>query len=56
VVTAIRSVFKKVTVHNAADLDIRALLDKQQYHDPDGLAEAAGISLPTSRPAKVGCT
>ena len=28
----------------ATDYQIRALLDRQQYHDPEGQAEAAGIS------------
>ena len=29
---------------SGADLQIRSLLDRQQFHDPDGLAEAQGIS------------
>ena len=33
-----------VTIDGGADLKIRALLDRQQYCDPDGLAAAAGIS------------
>jgi len=28
----------------STDFRIRSLLDRQQYHDPDGIAEAAGIS------------
>jgi 2-polyprenyl-3-methyl-5-hydroxy-6-metoxy-1,4-benzoquinol methylase len=38
-----------VTVAGGADLHIRSLLDCQQYADPDGAAEAAGIS-PASWP------
>lgn len=33
-----------VPIDGAADLRIRALLDQQQYADPDGAAERAGIS------------
>lgn len=29
---------------SGADLQIRSLLDRQQFHDPDGMAEAQGIS------------
>lgn len=29
---------------SGADLTMRSLLDRQQYHDPDGEAESAGIS------------
>ncbi len=29
---------------SGADLQIRSLLDRQQFHDPDGLAQAQGIS------------
>jgi 2-polyprenyl-3-methyl-5-hydroxy-6-metoxy-1,4-benzoquinol methylase len=36
--------FQHIEISGGADLDIRALLDRQQYHDPDGMAEAAGIS------------
>lgn len=35
---------EQVSIAGVADLTIRSLLDKQQYADPDGLAEAAGIS------------
>ena len=30
-----------------SDLQLRALLDRQQYHDPDGIAQAEGISSAT---------
>ncbi|KAF0811535.1 hypothetical protein IGB42_03992 [Andreprevotia sp. IGB-42] len=33
-----------IAVATGADLHIRSLLDRQQYHDPLGEAEAAGIS------------
>lgn len=36
--------FDQVTVAGGADLNIRSLLDRQQYADPLGEAEAAGIS------------
>lgn len=36
--------FERVTVAGGADLEIRSLLDRQQYADPLGLAAAAGIS------------
>lgn len=35
---------EQVSVAGVADLTIRSLLNKQQFADPDGLAEAAGIS------------
>jgi len=35
---------QRVAVAGGADLQIRSLLDRQQYADPDGEAEAAGIS------------
>lgn len=35
--------FQRVTVAGGADLEIRSLLDRQQYADPHGEAEAAGI-------------
>ena len=35
---------QRVAVAGGADLQIRSLLDLQQYADPDGDAEAAGIS------------
>lgn len=36
--------FQKVAVAGGADLEIRSLLDRQQYADPLGEAEAVGIS------------
>lgn len=36
--------FQRVAVAGGAGLDIRSLFDKQQYADPIGEAEAAGIS------------
>lgn len=36
--------FQSVGVSGGADLQIRSLLDRQQFHDPEGLALAAGIS------------
>ncbi|QDX79903.1 SAM-dependent methyltransferase [Denitratisoma sp. DHT3] len=36
--------FQQVAVAGGADLEIRSLLDRQQYADPFGIAEAAGIS------------
>ncbi|MDD5297737.1 MAG: methyltransferase domain-containing protein [Rhodocyclaceae bacterium] len=36
--------FQRVGVTGGADLEIRSLLDRQQYADPLGEAEAAGIS------------
>jgi len=36
--------FDQITVAGGADLNIRSLLDRQQYTDPLGEAEAAGIS------------
>lgn len=39
--------FVNVPVTLQPDLKIRALLDRQQYHDPDGEAEAEGISAAT---------
>lgn len=36
--------FERVAVAGGVDLEIRSLLDKQQYCDPLGEAEAAGIS------------
>ncbi len=36
--------FQQVAVAKGGDLEIRALLDRQQYADPLGEAEAAGIS------------
>ena len=33
-----------VAVAGGDDLEIRSLLDRQQYADPDGAAELAGIS------------
>ncbi len=36
--------FQQVAVAGAANLEIRSLLDRQQYTDPLGEAEAAGIS------------
>jgi 2-polyprenyl-3-methyl-5-hydroxy-6-metoxy-1,4-benzoquinol methylase len=41
--------FERVAVAGGADLEIRSLLDRQQYADPLGEAEAAGIS-PASWP------
>lgn len=41
--------FQQVTVAGGAGLHIRSLLDRQQYADPRGEAEAAGIS-PASWP------
>ncbi|WP_028455673.1 class I SAM-dependent methyltransferase [Chitinilyticum litopenaei] len=38
---------QQVHVHSAAPLAIRSLLDKQQFHDPDGSAAAAGITAAT---------
>ena len=36
------------TIHgNGADLQLRSLLDRQQFHDPLGEAERAGISSAT---------
>lgn len=34
---------ERVPVAGGADLEIRSLLDRQQFHDPLGAAEAAGI-------------
>ncbi len=39
--------FQRVGVGGGADLQIRSLLDKQQFSDPFGLALAAGISSAT---------
>lgn len=39
--------FHRVRVDGGADLEIRSLLDRQQYADPLGEAEAAGISPAT---------
>jgi 2-polyprenyl-3-methyl-5-hydroxy-6-metoxy-1,4-benzoquinol methylase len=39
--------FQNIAVAGGADLDIRSLLDRQQYFDPLGEAEAAGISPAT---------
>lgn len=39
--------FVDIPVTHEADLKIRALLDRQQYYDPDGLAAAEGISAAT---------
>ncbi|WP_245579357.1 class I SAM-dependent methyltransferase [Chitinilyticum aquatile] len=39
--------FQQVHVNDGAELAIRALLDKQQFHDPEGLAAAAGITAAT---------
>lgn len=36
-----------IAVHGAADLQIRSLLDRQQFADPDGLARRLGISSAT---------
>ncbi|MFO1384633.1 MAG: SAM-dependent methyltransferase [Chitinivorax sp.] len=36
--------FEDVAIRGGADLHIRSLLDCQQFSDPEGLAEAAGIS------------
>ncbi|MEY2655816.1 MAG: hypothetical protein RLZZ524_2844 [Pseudomonadota bacterium] len=36
--------FEQVEVTGVADLHIRSLLDRQQYADPEGAAEAIGIS------------
>jgi hypothetical protein len=36
--------FQRVAVAGGADLEMRSLLDRQQYADPFGEAEAAGIS------------
>ncbi len=36
--------FQSVAIDGGAALEIRSLLDRQQYADPDGAAEAAGIS------------
>jgi predicted nicotinamide N-methyase len=36
-----------VAVAGGADLQIRSLLDKQQFHDPQGLALALGVSSAT---------
>lgn len=41
--------FQSVAIAGAAGLEIRSLLDRQQYCDPVGAAEAAGIS-PASWP------
>lgn len=35
---------QQIAVAGGADLQVRSLLDNQQYHDPLGLAQAAGIS------------
>ena len=35
---------QRIAVAGGADLHVISLLDRQQYHDPDGAAEAAGIS------------
>jgi 2-polyprenyl-3-methyl-5-hydroxy-6-metoxy-1,4-benzoquinol methylase len=39
--------FQRVGVGGGADLQIRSLLDKQQFYDPQGLALDAGISSAT---------
>jgi len=39
--------FQRVGVGGGADLQIRSLLDKQQFYDPLGLALDAGISSAT---------
>jgi predicted nicotinamide N-methyase len=39
--------FQRVGVEGGADLQIRSLLDKQQFYDPQGLALEAGISSAT---------
>lgn len=39
--------FEDVAICGGADLHIRSLLDCQQFSDPEGLAEAAGISSAT---------
>jgi 2-polyprenyl-3-methyl-5-hydroxy-6-metoxy-1,4-benzoquinol methylase len=36
--------FQQVAVAEGSDLEVRSLLDRQQYADPLGAAEAAGIS------------
>lgn len=36
-----------IAIVGAADLTIRSLLDKQQFFDPEGIAEALGISSAT---------
>ena len=36
--------WQHVAIAGGADLHIRSLLDRQQYHDPLGIAETAGIS------------
>ena len=35
---------QQVAISGVADLTIRSLLDRQQYFDPDGIAESLGIS------------
>ena len=35
---------QQIAISGVADLSIRSLLDRQQYFDPDGLAEHLGIS------------
>ena len=39
--------FQRIAVAGGADLQVRSLLDRQQYSDPSGEAEAAGISPAT---------
>ena len=38
---------ESIAIHGAADLQIRSLLDRQQFADPHGAAEALGISSAT---------
>ena len=38
---------ERVEVAGGAALNIRSLLDKQQFHDPDGIALALGVSSAT---------
>jgi predicted nicotinamide N-methyase len=42
--TGYQTTDSQVQVSGAADLHIRSLLDKQQFHDPQGVAAALGIS------------
>ena len=39
--------FQRIGVAGGADLQIRSLLDRQQFFDPEGLALAEGISSAT---------
>lgn len=39
--------FQSVSIEGGDDLQIRSLLDRQQFHDPDGEALAQGISAAT---------